>query len=378
MMRGAVIGQGAAAQGWAARLVLFGYDAAVFGADAGPTVARARRSLPGLYDVALPDAGALIACDDPAVARDGANWVLTEQAEGGSIFLLQGSGLAHAVEVETAAPHWLTPLALLGPASAEDAAVAAEFLISLGMRCGSGAGAMAQVAAALDTLRMQLGAQGMTPAQIDQMFAEGIAPSLEHDDDDAVRVGLARVRRSSYRANSAQYRAYERARQADRPTIGPHPVPTLAMQVPQSWTDYNGHMTEAEYLTAFGYATDGFFPLIGVDAEYVAQGQSFFTVETHIRHLDEVLAGAPIAITTQVLVGAGKKLSLWHEMRSGARLLATAEHMLIHVDLASRSACAPRADVASKIEAAAAAHAALPVPEGKGRAIGQRAGGAVS
>ena len=150
------------------------------------------------------------------------------------------------------------------------------------------------------------------------------------------------------------------------------PVPTLHRAVPLDWTDYNGHMTEARYLHAFGEATDRLMALIGCDMAYVASGVSFFTAETHIRHLDEVRAGIRINITTQVLLGIGKKMHLFHRMYAGDRLLATGEHMLIHVSLTTRKACLPDDRVALPLTRLARAHADLPWPEGAGRAVGRK------
>ncbi|MEM1100722.1 MAG: carnitine 3-dehydrogenase [Pseudomonadota bacterium] len=149
-------------------------------------------------------------------------------------------------------------------------------------------------------------------------------------------------------------------------------VRTVHRAVPLDWTDYNGHMNEARYLQAFGDATDRFMEMIGCDAAYIASGGSYFTAETHIRHLDEVHAGAVIAITTQVLEGAGKKMHLWHEMRAGERLLATGEHMLIHVSLETRRASPPSEAVAARLAAYAEAHAGLGRPDGTGRAVGAK------
>jgi carnitine 3-dehydrogenase len=132
-------------------------------------------------------------------------------------------------------------------------------------------------------------------------------------------------------------------------------------------------MNEAKYLQAFCDATDAFMRVIGADADYIAGGMSYFTVETHIRHLDEAAAGEPITVDTQVLEGRGKKMHLWHEMRHGdARLLATGEHMLLHVSLEHRASCEPGPAVKAKLEEIAGLHAALPRPEGAGRAVGQR------
>lgn len=152
------------------------------------------------------------------------------------------------------------------------------------------------------------------------------------------------------------------------------PIPTTARQVPPDWTDYNGHMNEARYLQAFADATDAFLRLIGVNADYIATGGSYFTVETHIRHLDEARAGEAIATDTQVIAGQGKKLHLFHRLTSGDRLLATGEHMLVHVSLATRAASEPGPDVAARLAGIAAAHAALPAPDGRGRAVGQPKG----
>ncbi|MEP3948493.1 carnitine 3-dehydrogenase [Ascidiaceihabitans sp.] len=150
------------------------------------------------------------------------------------------------------------------------------------------------------------------------------------------------------------------------------PLMTVRRTVPLDWTDYNGHMNEAKYLQAFGDATDRFMEMIGCDAAYIATGGSYFTAETHIRHVDEAHAGAVIEVRTQVLMGQGKKMHLWHEMYEADRLLATGEHFLLHVSLASRKPCDPSAEIVSALERVAVAHAALPNPEGAGRAVGQR------
>ena len=149
------------------------------------------------------------------------------------------------------------------------------------------------------------------------------------------------------------------------------PIETLRRRVPADWTDYNGHMNEARYLDCFSNATDIFMRMCGIDAAYVEAGGSYFTVETHIQHLDEVMAGAEVYTTTQVLAGAGKKLHLFHCLyATGGGLLATGEHMLLHVDMNSRSSSLPGERVAAKLATFTAAHAALPVPDGAGRAIG--------
>ncbi len=147
-------------------------------------------------------------------------------------------------------------------------------------------------------------------------------------------------------------------------------VETAHRTVPLDWTDYNGHMTESRYLQAFADATDRFMTVIGCDAEYIASGGSYFTAETHIRHVDEVHAGARITIRTRVVMGEGKKMHLWHEMYEGDRLLATGEHFLLHVSLETRKPTPPAEHIEAALVRFAQGHAGLPVPEGLGRAIG--------
>lgn len=146
---------------------------------------------------------------------------------------------------------------------------------------------------------------------------------------------------------------------------------TAAMRMPREWTDYNGHMNEAFYLVAAAGATDRFLTMIGAGPTYVAGGRSFFTVETHIRYLAEVLEGAQLTITTQVL-GGGKKLHLFHRLlRADWMLAATVETLLIHTDLTTRRTSQPDAAIIATLAPMVRAHAAQPA-DGAGRHVGER------
>ena len=151
------------------------------------------------------------------------------------------------------------------------------------------------------------------------------------------------------------------------------PIDTYSTHIPKEWADYNGHMTEARYLDCFSEATTELMSIIGADKEYIAKVGSYFTVETHIRHLDEVLIGERIYSKTQVIYGQNKKLHLFHWLHhNDGRLLATAEHMLIHVDLKTRGASMPSDLVMDRMERIYNAHKNLPKPEGISRAVGDK------
>lgn len=80
-MKAAIIGSGVIGGGWAARFLLNGWDVAVF--DPDPECARkinevlenARRSLPALYDTALPDQGQIRFAASLPEAVANADWV---------------------------------------------------------------------------------------------------------------------------------------------------------------------------------------------------------------------------------------------------------------------------------------------------------------
>lgn len=138
------------------------------------------------------------------------------------------------------------------------------------------------------------------------------------------------------------------------------------------WVDYNGHMSESCYLLVFGDSSDAFFRYVGIDEGYRAAGASFYTVETHLHNLREVAEGEPLRLTLQVLDLDEKRLHIFHAMHHGASgvLLATAEQMLVHVDMQAGRSRAMPPDLLQRLSAIRAAHAGLAVPTQAGHRIG--------
>jgi acyl-CoA thioesterase FadM len=139
-------------------------------------------------------------------------------------------------------------------------------------------------------------------------------------------------------------------------------------EVLPEWVDYNRHMTEAAYLTAFGWASDAMFTYIGDDDAYRAAGHSFYTVETHIAYLREAAQGAPLHITTRVLGVDRKRLLIYHEMFHGDndKLLATTEQMLVHVDTNAGRSVAMLPEVRGALDAILVSHSTMPPAAGGG------------
>ncbi|WP_425043639.1 carnitine 3-dehydrogenase [Primorskyibacter sp. S87] len=483
MTTATIIGGGVIGGGWAARFLLNGWDVRVFDPDSDAerkiieVLDNARRSLPGLSDVPLPDEGQLSFHDTLAEAVVGASWIqesvperlnlkqsvykeLQDACDPDAVIGSSTSGFKPS-ELQQGAlrpgqivvthpfnPVYLLPLIEVVPSGENTAAFvsrAQDILISLGfyplhvkkeidahiadrfleavwrealwlvkdgvatteeideaIRMGFGI-RWAQMGL-FETYRVAGGEAGMrhfmaqfgpalkwpwtklmdvpdfTDDLVDMIANQSDAQSGQHSIRELERIrdnNLVSIMRGlkyqNWGAGTVLNTHDARRRPGLLPTLDEadlsQPILTQARAVPLDWTDYNGHMTEHKYMEAFANATDRFMAIIGCDSDYIASGGSYFTAETHVRHLDEAHAGARIEVRTQMLLGQGKKLHVFHSMYEGERLLATGEHFLLHVSLESRRPCAPSEAIEVNMARITEAQAGLPYPEGAGNAI---------
>ncbi len=152
------------------------------------------------------------------------------------------------------------------------------------------------------------------------------------------------------------------------------PLRLLSCSVLPAWIDYNGHMTDFRYAEVFSRTSDALLRLIGMDAEYVAAGSSYYTVETHINYVAEVAAHARLHVTAQVLMADARRLHVYFELyaTSDDRLLASSESMYLHVDRDSGRVCEAGEEIVRNAARIASAHGRLPRPAAAGRHVGQR------
>ena len=138
------------------------------------------------------------------------------------------------------------------------------------------------------------------------------------------------------------------------------------------WTDQNGHLNVAYYVLAFDRATDAFYDRVGLGWSILAEGRSMFTLAMNVDYLREVFAGDTVTIESRVLDCDAKRLHYFHEMRrehDGATA-ATNEVVALHVSMATRRSAPFPDEVAARLEAMKAAHAARPRPPQAGRTLG--------
>ena len=146
------------------------------------------------------------------------------------------------------------------------------------------------------------------------------------------------------------------------------------LEILPEWADQNGHMNVAYYVLAFDRATDAFYDRLGIGWSTLVQGRSMFTLAMNVDYLNEVLAGESVRIASRLLDCDAKRLHYLHEMvreRDGA-LAATNEIVALQVGMEARRSEPFLPEVAQRLAAMKAAHAALPLPPQAGRALGLR------
>lgn len=115
---------------------------------------------------------------------------------------------------------------------------------------------------------------------------------------------------------------------------------TLEVAVDEEWIDYNGHMTEWQYYKTLADAGENFLRVMGFTEDYRLQGYSFFSVEGHQRNLKECRSGTPLKVFTEMIGFDDLRLHIYQYVIDQTRniVVATGEHMMVHVDTTHRSA----------------------------------------
>ena len=165
---------------------------------------------------------------------------------------------------------------------------------------------------------------------------------------------------------------FDRAPAPDQGGDPSQPLRTLTTTIPTEWVDYNGHTNDSRYAQLSCDAADAFLRLIGMDAEYLRQGHSWFTAESHISYLAQSGAGDAVYVTSQVLHHDAKRLHLFNRMHLVAddTLMATGEHMYLHVDTTMGKAVPAPQGMQDRIAAIAEPQSSLPRPSQAGRYVG--------
>lgn len=155
----------------------------------------------------------------------------------------------------------------------------------------------------------------------------------------------------------------------------PAPYVFEAPAIRPEWIDYNGHLNVAYYLLMFDQAVDQAMTALGLSHARIQEtGQSLFAMEAHLTWRQELRLGDEAVIEWQLLDHDAKKLHYIMTMRHKGQgfVAALCEQLALHVNLSSRKSAPFAADILSRIDECARAHAALPRPDAVGARIAIR------
>lgn len=143
-----------------------------------------------------------------------------------------------------------------------------------------------------------------------------------------------------------------------------------SIAVRDEWLDYNGHVTDSAYAVICAAANEAFLEHVGVSADYQARtGCTTYTVEAHLRYLDEVGRGAVLRAEVLPVDADAKRLRLHTTVYDGERAVLTGEYLFLHVDQGQGRVAPFPDDRRAAIDAEIAAYADARRPEHLGRGV---------
>ena len=132
------------------------------------------------------------------------------------------------------------------------------------------------------------------------------------------------------------------------------------------WLDAYGHLNEAYYLVPFSNASWALQEHFGIGVDYFERtGCALYTVESHVRYLNEVRAPALLEVASMVLGSDSKRIHIAHVLRVGDTECATFECLGLHYDTQARRATVLPESVQAALEASRAAA----IPDWAGRRV---------
>ena len=213
-------------------------------------------------------------------------------------------------------------------------------------------------------------------AQSDEQAAGATVRELEVLRDDCLIAVIQGLRGQDYGAGQVldryERRLFDQAGVAATPTDLDQPLRLHEVTVPTEWVDYNAHMNDSRFYQVTSEAGDRLLRFIGVDAAYL-QHSSYYTVESHMNFGAQAKLGDRLYATAQLIHHDAKRLHgfiVIHRADDDA-VVATAEHLMLHVDTASGKSAPAAPAVLAKLEELWAHHRVLPKPAHVGRFVGQ-------
>jgi acyl-CoA thioester hydrolase len=153
---------------------------------------------------------------------------------------------------------------------------------------------------------------------------------------------------------------------------GRAPYRKYRTDVREEWIDYNGHLHDGNYAVVLSEANEVMFAQLELSEDYrIETGRAMYTVECHIRYLNESKRGDVLEAST-ILVSADPKRMRLHTLlcRGDGTPIATGEFFYLHVDDSVGGVTAMPDDRWQLVSALLADHASLDRPAHLGLGVG--------
>ncbi len=110
-------------------------------------------------------------------------------------------------------------------------------------------------------------------------------------------------------------------------------VKHYSVPVQDAWLDAYGHLNDAYYMVACTGAIWELQSHFGIGTDYFdATGGAIYTVESHVRYIEEIRAPAIINIESMILGSDTKRIHIAAILKVDGKERATIEFMTLHFD----------------------------------------------
>ncbi|WP_135077539.1 thioesterase family protein [Terasakiella sp. SH-1] len=111
----------------------------------------------------------------------------------------------------------------------------------------------------------------------------------------------------------------------------------------QQWEcDHMGHLNVRNYMAKFDDAAWSFLAVLGINKAYFTERQGgVAAVDHHVTYKKELLPGDCVEVYSELVMLAGKKFKIHHQMRNAVTgdAIADCELFGVHMDQKARRAC---------------------------------------
>ena len=133
-------------------------------------------------------------------------------------------------------------------------------------------------------------------------------------------------------------------------------------RVPVAFEDINGHMNIRHYLGIASEGLDEALTEVGIPTNWVDKGFAVFSAEHHLTYVNELLTGDEVSVRVRFIGRSERAIHVVVYLLDETReqLSYVMEEIFLHIDMATRKTSPWPEDVAAKVDAKVAEHAAYP------------------